>query len=227
MKYKLFLFDLDDTLLDFKASEKLSFAMAMQRLGIHDGVDQLFKTYQLENTALWKMFEQNLITKDHLKVERFRKSFNSHQIDLNPDLASAYFLEVLSETAVLIEHAVEICDWLSQRGELGIITNGIQRVQHQRIKNSAIAPYISFIGVSEHCGFAKPDSRFFEYSAKMAKSFSKASTIVIGDRIDTDIQGAHNYGVDACWFNPTGACGQPHLNPAYVIKHLSEIKNFK
>lgn len=226
MKYDLFLFDLDDTLLDFQASERLSFFLSLQSLGIKDDAEDMFKTYQVENRALWKLFEQNLTTKDHLKVERFRKTFNTHKLDLNPEKASERYLETLPETVVLIDHAVEICDWLSQRGELGIITNGIHHVQTQRIKNSQLAPYISFVSVSEQCGYAKPDVRFFEFSAKMAKKFSKASTIIVGDRVEADIQGAHNYGIDACWFNPTEMAGLQHLNPKYVIKHLSEIKNF-
>ena len=224
MKYNLFLFDLDDTLLDFKASEKLSFFLALQDLGVKDHLDDLFKIYQVENNALWKLFEQNKTSKEHLKVERFRKTFELGKIELNPELASSRYLETLPETVVLIDHAEEICDWLSQQGELGIITNGIHHVQTQRIKNSKIAPYISFISVSEICGFAKPDIRFFEYSAKMAKTFAKNSTVIVGDRIEADIQGAHNFGIDACWFNPHKADGLPHLTPKYEIKHLSEIK---
>jgi 2-haloacid dehalogenase len=49
MKHRLFLFDLDDTLLDFKASEQLSFVRAMQALGLNDGVDGLFPQYQAIN----------------------------------------------------------------------------------------------------------------------------------------------------------------------------------
>jgi 2-haloacid dehalogenase len=223
MKYDLFLFDLDDTLLDFQESERLSFLLSLQSLGIKDGMDEVFKTYQVENRALWKMFEQNLTTKEHLKVERFRKTFNTHKLDIDPEQASNRYLETLPETVVLIDHAVELCQWISQRGELGIITNGIHQVQNQRIKNSKIAPYISFVSVSEECGFAKPDVRFFDYSTKMAKKFSKESTIVVGDRIEADIQGAHNYRIDACWFNPHGLPGQSHLAPKFHIKHLAEL----
>jgi 2-haloacid dehalogenase len=224
MAYELFLFDLDDTLLDFQESERLSFVLALQSLGIKSGIEDLFKYYQVENRALWKLFEQNLTTKDHLKVERFRKTFNAHKIDVDPELASERYLETLPQTVVLIDHAVEICDWLSYRGEIGIITNGIHTVQTQRIQNSKIAPYISFVSVSEGCGFAKPDVRFFEYTAKMAKKFLKASTIIIGDRLEADIQGAHNFGIDSCWFNPNMIERPVHLSPTYEIKHLSEMQ---
>lgn len=224
MKYELFLFDLDDTLLDFQESERLSFFLSLQSLGLKEGLDEMFKTYQIENRALWKLFEQNLTTKDHLKVERFRKTFATHKLEFDPEKASNRYLETLPETVVLIDHAVELCDWISQRGELGIITNGIHHVQTQRIKNSKLAPYISFVSVSDECGFAKPDVRFFEFTTKRAKKFLKDSTIIVGDRAEADIQGAQNFGIDACWFNPHGIEGLSHLNPKFHIQHLSELR---
>lgn len=225
MKYNLFLFDLDDTLLDFKESERLSFFMSLQSLGLKNEIDDLFKVYQVENSALWKLFEQGKTTKEHLKVERFRKTFSQSMIDLDPELASKRYLETLPETVVLLDHAVELCEWVSSNGELGIITNGIQAVQDQRIKNSKLAPYISFISVSEQCGFAKPDVRFFDFSTKMARQFSKDKTIIIGDRIEADILGAMNFGIDSCWFNPAKATRPEEIKPTFEIQHLSEFKS--
>lgn len=224
MKYNLFLFDLDDTLLDFKASEKLSFYMALESLGIQSSIDALFATYQVENAALWKLFEEAKTSKDHLKVERFRKTFQAHRIDLDPALASSRYLETLPQTVVLIDHAVELCEWITKYGEIGIITNGIQSVQSQRIQNSKIAPYISFVSVSDECGYAKPDVRFFDHTVRKAKAFAKHSTIIIGDREDADIQGAHNFGIDSCWFNPHSKTRSNHLSPTYEVKHLSDLQ---
>jgi YjjG family noncanonical pyrimidine nucleotidase len=225
MKYDLFLFDLDDTLLNFKESEKLSFFLSLQDLGIKDDIHELFKLYQVENNALWKLFEQGLTSKDHLKVERFRKVFDAFNIDINPQLASQRYLETLPETVVLMDYAEEICDFLASHGEIGIITNGIHQVQTQRINNSKIKPYISFVSVSDMCGHAKPDPRFFEFSAKMAKKFTKEKTIIIGDRFDADIVGAHNFGIDSCWFNPHKHNNLSEIKPTFEIEHLSEIKS--
>lgn len=225
MKYNLFLFDLDDTLLDFKESERLSFILSLQSLGLKNEIDDLFKIYQVENSALWKLFEQGKTTKEHLKVERFRKTFSQFKLDLDPELASTRYLDTLPETVVLIDNAVELCESLKEHGEIGIITNGIHAVQNLRINNSKLAPYISFVSVSEMCGFAKPDVRFFDYTAKMAKSFQKEKTIIIGDRLEADIQGAHNFGIDSCWFNPHGLTHPEELKPTYEIQKLLDLRN--
>lgn len=223
MKYDLFLFDLDDTLLDFCASERLSFHRSLSSLSLPVS-DGLFASYQVENRELWRLFEEGQTTKEELKVERFRRTFALHGIDADPVLASHRYLEALPETVVLMDHAVEILEWLKNYGEIGIITNGIHNTQTERIKNSPLSEFISFMCVSEECGFAKPDLRFFEHSSRMAKKFAKDSCLVIGDRWEADIVGAHQFGVDSVWFNPQKKDRPETPVPTFEIQHLSELK---
>jgi 2-haloacid dehalogenase len=202
MKHTLFLFDLDDTLLDFKASEKLSFVRTLASLGVHTGIDVLFPQYQAINIALWREFELGAVSKDFLKVERFRKTFAQNGLDLDPAAASHLYLESLSETVVLIDGAKQVCEALCAIGEVGIITNGVEYIQNRRIASSGLKDHISFVSTSEACGYAKPDSRFFDYAAKMARAFAHHETVIVGDRLDADILGANRFGIDSCWFNP-------------------------
>ena len=56
--------------------------------------------------------------------------------------------------------------------------------------------------VSEECGYAKPHRRFFEYTMGKIKSNKPIKPLVIGDRLETDIKGANDFGLDSCWYNP-------------------------
>lgn len=226
MAYDLFLFDLDDTLLDFRGSEQLSFARTMEMVGLAEHSALVLPTYQAVNHGLWQRFEKGEVSKDHLRVERWRTTFAQHALDADAERASTHYLELLPETVLLNDHAAELCEWLSHRGEIGIVTNGIQEVQQRRIKNSPLAPYISFLCVSDACGYAKPDVRFFEHSRTLAKRFTKESAIVVGDRMETDILGAHHFGVHSCWFNPAKAARPEGPAPTYEIGHLSEFRKF-
>jgi 2-haloacid dehalogenase len=223
MKHTLFLFDLDDTLLDFKASEQLSFVRTMQALGLHDGIDGLFPQYQAINLALWKEFEAGSVSKDFLKVERFRRTFAQNALDLDPETASHLYLESLSDTVVLIDGARQVCEALSAIGEVGIITNGVEHIQQRRIASSGLRDHISFVSTSEACGYAKPDSRFFDYAAKMARSFAKHETVIVGDRLDADILGANRFGIDSCWFNPGRLANASEAVPTCEVDCLHEI----
>lgn len=222
MKYQLFLFDADDTLFDFKSCERKAFTLALQHFGQTEKIDELYQTYGRESQALWREVEQGKISKDFLKVERFRRTLHHHQIDLSAEQMGNVYLEILPETCVLMDHAYELCHALSQRGSIGIITNGFEIVQTRRLQGSRLAPFVQFMVVSEQCGYTKPDVRFFEYTAKLVPNFDKAKTLVIGDRLETDVEGAHAFGVDACWFNPSKQVSSA-TRPKYEIDHLSQL----
>ncbi|MBV7534300.1 YjjG family noncanonical pyrimidine nucleotidase [Duganella sp. sic0402] len=223
MRHQLFLFDLDDTLLDFKASEQLSFVRTLQALGISGDMTALFLQYQTINLALWRAFETGSVSKDFLKVERFRKTFMENGLELDPEAASRLYLESLSDTVVLIDGAVQLCATLAAAGEVGIITNGVEAIQNQRILKSGLRDYISFVATSEACGYAKPDVRFFEYAAQMARPFVKEQAIIVGDRLDADILGANRYGIESCWFNPERVANTSEAVPTYEASSLHDI----
>lgn len=223
MKHSLFLFDLDDTLLDFRASEKLSFERVLRELGFAGAVDGLFQQYQIFNMALWRAFEAGTVEKEFLKVERFRQTFAANDLELDPQAASHRYLESLSETVVLVDGAQRVCAALAEAGEVGIITNGVAHIQDRRIASSGLGDYISFTATSEACGYAKPDSRFFQFAANMARSFDKDATIIIGDRLDADILGANRFGIDSCWFNPGKLDNDSEARPTFSVGHLDEI----
>ncbi|MGV7210187.1 YjjG family noncanonical pyrimidine nucleotidase [Oxalobacteraceae bacterium A2-2] len=223
MKHTLFLFDLDDTLLDFRASEKLAFSRTLQDLGLTTITESLFQQYQAYNVALWRAFEQGAVSKDFLKVERFRQTFAANGLDLDPEAASLGYLEALSENVVLIDGAARLCEALAAQGELGIITNGVASIQERRIAASGLGGYISFIATSEACGHAKPDSRFFEYTTAMARRFNRSETVIVGDRLDADILGANRYGIDSCWFNPGRAANDSAALPTYEAARLDQV----
>jgi 2-haloacid dehalogenase len=223
MKHTLFLFDLDDTLLDFKASEQLSFVRTLQALGLHEGFDSLFPQYQAINVDLWRRFERGEVSKDFLKVERFRQTFAQNRIDLDPAAASHLYLESLSENVVLIDGAKQVCEALCALGEVGIITNGVESIQSRRIATSGLKEHISFVATSEACGYAKPDSRFFDYTTRMARAFAQHETVIVGDRLDADILGANRFGIDSCWFNPGGHANVSEAVPTCEVRHLDHI----
>ena len=223
MKHSLFLFDLDDTLLDFRASEKLSFERVLRELGLVGGVDDLFLQYQGINIELWRAFEAGAVSKEFLKVERFRKTFAANGLELDPQRASHRYLESLSENVVLIDGARRLCESLAAFGEVGIITNGVASIQERRIASSGLGDYISFTATSEACGYAKPDSRFFDYATKMARSFNKDETIIVGDRLDADILGVNRFGIESCWYNPGRLANDTEALPTFEAAHLDDI----
>jgi len=163
------------------------------------------------------------VSKEFLKVERFRKTFELNRLDLDPEQASRLYLESLANTVVLIDGALALCKSLAKIGEIGIITNGVEQIQQQRIVSSGLGDHISFVATSEACGHAKPDVRFFEFAAMMAKSFAKNEAIIVGDRLDADLLGANHYGTESCWFNPGRLPNNSRAVPTYEVAALADV----
>lgn len=223
MRYRHFLLDLDDTLLDFRASERLSFERTVQSFGLISPDARLFADYQRENHKLWVDFERGLVSKDALKVERFQRTFSAHGLDIDPVEASRRYLDCLPETVVLIDGAIALCEALSVSGEVGIITNGIEYVQAKRIEKAGLGDWVKFVATSEACGFAKPDGRFFHYSIEKFSRISKPETIIVGDRLDADVLGANQFGIDSYWFNPGRISNDGVAVPTFEAATLGEI----
>lgn len=224
MKYNLFLFDLDDTLLDFQASEKLCFTQTFLHFGVRNLLEEIHAKYKIENNLLWKQLERGEVDKDFLKIERFKRTLDFFKLEIDPALVSDFYLEQLPLNVVLIDGAVEILKFARQFGEIGIITNGIEVTQRERIKNSDLKNYIDFLAVSEACGFAKPDIRFFEYAVKKAKVFEREKTIIVGDRLEADILGGRNFSIDTCWFNPEKIQSNLNFKPDFEIQSLRDFE---
>lgn len=223
MKYRNFLFDLDDTLLDFQASEKLSLDITIKHFNIDNSNDDFFKRYKIENEILWKKIEQNLITKEFLKTERFKKTLDAFNLNLSPDEMADYYMSQLPQNIVLKPGAVEVLKYLKPLGNISIITNGMMATQHTRIQKSELKDYIDFICVSEECGFAKPDPSFFQFTMDKTPHFTKEETIIIGDRLEADIKGAIAFGIDSIWYNHDKIQNQTDFKPTYEVLDLFEI----
>lgn len=223
MPHKLFLFDLDDTLLDYQKTEQLCFAQAMAHVGFLADLSELFTQFRAINFELWRSFETGAISRDHLRVERWRKTFLTNALALDHEQASHHYSEAFMESAVLVDGAMQVCEALSALGEVGIVTNGVDEVQKRRLAASGLMRHVSFVSTSEAAGFAKPDVRFFEHTARMARPFHKHEAIVIGDRLEADIAGAMAYGIDSCWFNPGRLTNASSAQPTHQIAALRDL----
>ena len=223
MTYQLFLFDLDDTLLDYQQSERLCFTQALQEIGFLADASALFGQFQAINFELWRRFEAGAISREHLKAERWRRTFLENQLELDHALASRLYLESFSDSVVLVDGAEQVCEALAAIGEVGVITNGVDEVQKRRLAASGLLRHISFVSTSEAAGFAKPDIRFFEHTARLARPFDKRQALIIGDRLEADIAGAMQYGIDSCWFNPRHLANASPATPTHEVHSLREL----
>ena len=224
MKYDVIIFDADETLFDFRKSEKVAFKNVMLEFQLDYKEDYHLKIYHTINNAIWKEFEKGLITQEKLKVERFKLLSEQLNIDFDEyDFAKAY-MKHLSRASFLFEDSIKVIDELSKDHRLIIMTNGLKSVQDIRIRKSVIAKYFEDIVVSEEVGVNKPDSKIFEHALNNINYTDKKKVLIVGDSLTSDIKGGLNFGIDTCWFNPNKKPNESEIKPTYDISTLLEIK---
>ncbi len=224
MKYDWILFDLDNTLVDFKEASLKSFRSLLESYGISHA-DELYPIYQQINFEVWKSFEQGHLSAVELRSKRFRDFFLKTDIrHIDPSEANASYLNYLISYTTLLEGASELLNLLHKRVRMGIITNGLKEVQRPRLKALNIIHYFDSITVSDEIGVAKPQAAFFDHTFGISPFISKEQTLVVGDSLRSDIQGGLNYGLSTCWYNLSKEKNETQFTPKYEIHHLSALK---
>lgn len=223
MKFDLILFDADGTLLEFEEAETKSFFQACNKLKIKCDLEQLRTKYQVVNSAIWKEFEDEKITAEKLREERFRRLFNQEQLSISPAEMSKEYLDYLSQKTNLLKNALAIVKYCSQKSKIALITNGLTDVQKLRIGQSPLKKYFKDIFISEEIGYPKPNPKIFYYVFKRIK-VNPENTIIIGDNLNSDIKGGKEFGMKTCWFNPKNKKNVTAIQPDFEINELMELK---
>jgi putative hydrolase of the HAD superfamily len=205
-QYKHVFFDLDRTLWDFDRNADETFKVIYEKYELQKrGVGSLTafrEVYEEHNNLLWSYYRKGEIKKPILNVRRFEMSLNDFGIQdtvLACDIANEY-TRVDPERIYLFPNAIEILKYLSANYQLHIITNGFEEVQYPKIAISGMKQYFDKIITSEEAGCKKPEKEIFNYAIQKANT-SHGESIMIGDDLEVDIQGAKKAGMDQVFVN--------------------------
>ena len=221
-RYKVLLFDSDNTLFNHNAHEKLALAEAFAEYGepLKEGVYEL---YHEINANCWKEFELGVIHPRGLFIERFDRLAKKTNASFDPERMNAIFTPALGRQSVPFEDSYEVCEKLSKTHTLYIITNGTHSIQLYRYERSPLRPFFSGIFTAESMGANKPKAEFFENVLRQIGNPPKSDCIVIGDSLTSDMQGGVNAGIDTCWFNPNALKNPYDFSVTYEIRSLREL----
>ncbi|MDQ0874293.1 2-haloacid dehalogenase [Paenibacillus sp. V4I3] len=223
MRYKILLFDLDDTLLDFGANEKDSLTKLFQQYG-YAFSDELIQLYNSVNKQLWAEYENGNIALDVVLNSRFSETMSKMGKVVDGLEWENLYRELLGDgTQLLMEGALDVCQRLSATHRLFVITNGITRTQFKRLKQSGLYDFFEDIFDSQSIGYQKPSIEFFDYVMNHISNFNRKEALVIGDSLNTDIKGGLLSGIDTCWINRTAQKSPAEIKSTYTISSLTEL----
>lgn len=226
MTYQKLLFDVDDTILDFQATEK----QALEKLFLQEGVpftDENYRRFKVMNRGLWEQYEQGKLARQAIFDNRFGLFFDELGQQVDGIAAESSYRGFLDEGHDVLENSPEILAELAQKADLYVVTNGLAQTQYRRLEDSGLLPYFKDVFISGDMGFHKPMKEYFDYVFDRISGIQMQETIIIGDSLTSDIKGGQNAGIDTIWLNRTQQANpmKNEVQPTYEIHRLSELSN--
>ncbi len=217
-------FDLDHTLWNFEKNSTLTFKFLLDKYNITIDLQKFLKVYMPINFSLWNLYRDDKITKDYLRHNRLKSTFEKLNIKIDSGLIdeiSNDYVKHLPDNNFLLPNAIPVLDYLFQKYTLHIITNGFTEVQNTKISNSNLNKYFSCIIDSETVGVKKPHSKIFNYAYNISKAAYKNECLMIGDNYQADVMGALNNGFKAIHLNSNN---ESYHENSIIITDLISLK---
>ncbi|GAA4240073.1 MULTISPECIES: YjjG family noncanonical pyrimidine nucleotidase [Winogradskyella] len=196
-------FDLDHTLWDFDKNSGLTFEKIFKLNTIEVNLDDFLRVYEPINFKYWKLYREEKVTKSNLRYGRLRETFDKIGVKVEDEMIyhlSESYIDHLSTFNHLFDGTFEILNYLKDKYQLHIITNGFEEAQDKKMTTSNIKPYFKTVTNSEMVGVKKPNPKIFNFALDWAKAKPHES-VMIGDSLEADIEGAHNIGMDTIHFD--------------------------
>ncbi len=224
MPYATLLLDLDHTLFDSDASEALAFAQALATVGV-DQPARYFPTYDAINRGLWAAVERGELPTAAIKLVRWERLVAATELDADPQVLAEAFLIGMGQHGELYPGARDVLATLAARADLalGLVTNGLAEVQRARIARLELDAYFDAVVVSSEVGVAKPAPAIFDVAFAQLDDPPRASAVMVGDSLTSDLRGGRAAGIATCWFNPHGKPAADRALIDHEIAALTEL----
>lgn len=223
MKYKQLIFDVDDTLIDFAATEDSSLHALFKshKLPLSSDLQKQYHTY---NQGLWRRLELGEITYEELSEMTFHDFIKEHfglEVDGNEWMNE--YRSYFGEAHQLLPGVEDTLKFAKKQGyKLTVLSNGEKFMQRHRLELAGIKDYFDLIVTSEEAHYSKPNPHAFDYFFSRTE-IGPNETLFFGDGLQSDILGAEKYGFDSIWYNHRHRKDNIGLHPLFEVKTYPEF----
>ncbi|QMS86430.1 HAD-IA family hydrolase (plasmid) [Nostoc edaphicum CCNP1411] len=226
MSYKVIIFDLDNTLLNFELCERQAILGALKVCGISldlHGINEtsFLQVYETYNSKYWS--QRETFSPDELIEMSYRDTF-AH-LDIQTDKSSNIsqsFWHIFNNSAVMEPDVNEVLNALARSYRLAVITNGFVSSQIPRMQAAGIEHFFEEIVVSEAIGFAKPPPEIFHHALSKL-DLTPAEVLYVGDSLTHDYAGAMQVNIDFCYYNRKNQNLIQEVQPKFMICELLKL----
>lgn len=214
--------DLDDTVLDFKRSEKEAVSKTLPVFGL-EPTDSATELYSRINEVQWKLLEKGVLSREEVLTRRFALLFETYALPL-PDPAEVWrvYEKNLSLSAHVIPGAAEAIVELKKDHRVFVATNGTEPIQRSRLRLSGVGGLFDGVFISQEIGFNKPSREFFDAMLERA-GVSARDSVMIGDSLSSDIAGGAAAGMKTIHYMSRPASYPDGIRPDMTVTDVAAL----
>lgn len=236
MNIRAVFLDMDHTLCDTKRADKLA---------LLDFKQSLIATYGHDNAVKIAMNYLRVIYGENRHLAGWEKEPDETEIEFRAKLLEKTAKEICeteSNRNDLIDFAQLFMDLrikhfsffpkvedmllkLRSSYKLILVSNGPLFSQKPKIAKVCMSEYVDHIILGGALAHEKPHPSIFALACKKAKCMP-SEAIHVGDKLDSDIKGANNFGITSIWVKPEKDVSNPNPVPDHIISHICELENF-
>jgi len=223
---KVILWDVDGTLLDFEAAERVGIRQCFASHDMGECTDEMLKRYSVINKKYWEALERGELTKPEVLVGRFREFFAAEGLPVEKaESFDAEYQVRLGDTIVFCDNAFELLQKYKGQIKQYAVTNGTKVAQDKKLKNSQLDTLFDGIFISDVLGVEKPNAEFFDIVFEQIGEYTKDEVLIVGDSLTSDIKGGNNAGILTCWYNPKKLENTKGIHVDFELTNLWEIEH--
>jgi len=211
------LFDLDDTLCEYRRPATDVLSAAFDRIGVEPW-------FTIE--TFYDRFDEFAQPGDDIRDLR-RRSFaafaeaKGFDADVGRAVAEAFEAERDQSNVGFLPGAREAFETATEQYRVGIVTNGDPWMQSQKLAGLGIADRLETVVHGGHDAAYKPDPEPFD-TALAELGVEEHRAVHVGNSLSADVVGAHNAGVRSVWLDGDSEI-DPEPEPDYRVESMHDV----
>lgn len=196
------IFDLDDTLYDYKGCDRRATQQLLRFMQCTFGLQEeqgLTCIKQAKQIVKERLGNTAACHNRMLYMQTISELCQTNPVQYSWAMYNVYWDTLLAHMK-LFPYVKPLFALLKQNDiKIAILSDLTAHIQHRKLLHLGVAEDIDVLVTSEEAGAEKPSSKMFELVQRKL-AFDKKELLMIGDSLQKDVQGATNYGIPAVWF---------------------------
>ncbi|NP_001084546.1 N-acetylneuraminic acid phosphatase L homeolog isoform X1 [Xenopus laevis] len=226
---KAVFFDLDNTLIDTsgagkKAIEEVVKVLTEENQYKEDEAHIICNKFQAKLGC--ETLDSSKMTIDDLRVRHWEEAMLEVRQGDHKEVASDCYTMWKTRRLQLLTMSQSTKDMLCELRKstrLVLLTNGVRQVQREKIESCGAQQFFDAVVVGGEHAEEKPAPSIFYHCCDLI-GVLPGDCVMVGDNLDTDIQGGLNAGLKATiWINQNPSINKVMPTPHYTIKSVMEV----